>query len=104
MSEKIPQSNPEDAIEKQYFIPVSDQEVAIGSVNYRKLKIDASRRAEGPDMMVTHVEVSYDTKGDDGNAIVVTKWVSDHHFTEIGQKDLEKKYHKTIDKNNSKEQ
>lgn len=103
MSEKIPQSNPEDAIEKRYFIPVSDQKTVIGDVNYRKQKINASRRADGPDMMVTQVEVSYETKDDDGNLIIVTKWMSDHHFTESSQRDLEEKYHKTIDRNNSKE-
>lgn len=71
----------------------------MGEVNYRKVRIDASKRTEGPDMMVTHVEVSYEAKDDGGTAVVVTKWVSDHHFTEIGQKDLEEKYHK----NNYKE-
>ena len=103
MSEKLPQPNPEEAVEKQYFIPVSGQGAAIGSVNYRKQKIHVSRRVEGPDMMVTHVEVSYETTDADGDPAVVTKWISDHHLTESGQRDLAEKYINSIDKNSSQE-
>jgi hypothetical protein len=99
MSEKIPQSDPEMNAEKRYFIPVSGDHAVIGSVNFRRQRIDASRRIEGPDMMITLVEVSYESKDDEGNTVIVAKWVSDHHFTEVGQRDLQEKYFKAMEKN-----
>lgn len=101
MIEKATQSNPENDAEKCYLIPVSHNQVAIGTVNYRKQRIDASKRIEGPDMMVTQVEVSYEAKVDNGDLILITKWVSDHHFSEIGQRDLQDVYNQINDSNDT---
>lgn len=92
MSERLSQSEPEKNLQKHYWIPVSDHQVVLGSVNFRKQRVDASRRIEGPDIMIRQVEVSYEAIDEYGNSIVVTKMISDHHLTDVGQRDLEEKY------------
>lgn len=103
MSEKIPQSDPEMDAGRRYFIPISGDRAVMGNVNFRRQRIDASRRIEGPDMMITLVEVLYESKDDEGNTALVTKWISDRHFTEVGQRDLQEKCLKAME-SNDKEQ
>jgi hypothetical protein len=99
MSEKNPQSNPENIDSKKYFIPMGMNQFAIGVVNFDRQAIYPSKQRSAPDLMITMVEVTYSTINAEGETVTETKMISDHLLTDDAQADLRKKYLKSTDKN-----
>jgi hypothetical protein len=78
MSEKIPQSNPENIDVRKYLIPMPGDTYVYGVINEDRLALRVSKQRNGPDLQVRMVEVIYETVGEDGEPVIERKMISDH--------------------------
>lgn len=99
MSEKIPQSNPEQNEPKMYLIPEANDQLVMGFVTGAREERSVSIQKDGPPLQLRKVEVQYETVGPDGEMTTQKKMVIDHLLTDSVQDEMMQRYQKN--KNNT---